>query len=260
MTNSSNTPDDTELFAPVSREATLANRVTKEIEKLIIDGRIEMGQRLPSERDLADQFGVSRTVVREAVRGLVAKGWLEVRPGSGTIVRSPTAGALTQSLTLFLRGALSEVDYTKVHEVRRLLEIEIAGLAAERATDDDLSKLAATLDEMESHRANRDLYAQSDVAFHTALAAATHNELFPLLLDSIVDIMVEVRQLGFDVPGSSEHALSQHRAILEQVRSGNAKGARQAMRKHLDYSEDVMATSCISPWRGSFGTTPRRRP
>jgi GntR family transcriptional regulator, transcriptional repressor for pyruvate dehydrogenase complex len=252
MTNSSNAPDDTELFAPVSREATLANRVTKEIGKLIIDGRIEMGQRLPSERDLADQFGVSRTVVREAVRGLVAKGWLEVRPGSGTIVRSPTAGALTQSLTLLLRGGLSDVDYTKVHEIRRLLEIEIAGLAAERTSNDDLAKLAATLDEMEANRADRDLYAKSDVAFHAALAAATHNELFPLLLDSIVDIMVEVRQLGFDVPGSSEHALSQHRAILEQVRSGNAKGARQAMRKHLDYSEDVMRRALELQARASY--------
>src|SRR4029434_1284654 len=117
------------------REATLANRVTKEIEGLIIDGRIEMGRRLPSERDLADQFGVSRTVVREAVRGLVAKGLLEVRPGSGTIVRSPTCGAVTQSLTLFLLAGQSdlELDYTNVHEIRRVLEIEIAGLAAERA-------------------------------------------------------------------------------------------------------------------------------
>jgi len=240
MTNPTDAADNTELFAPVYREATLANRVTKEIEKLIIDGRIEMGRRLPSERDLADQFGVSRTVVREAVRGLVAKGLLEVRPGSGTIVRSPTARAVTQSLTLFLRAGQSDLDYTKVHEIRRVLEIEIAGLAAERASADDLAKLAATLDEMEANRTDRDLFSKSDGAFHAVLAAATHNELFPLLLDSVVDIMVRVRQLGFDVPGSSDHTLRYHRAIFEQVRSGDAEGARQAMREHLDDSEDVM--------------------
>ena len=93
---------------------------------------------------------------------------------------------------------------------------------------------------MEANRADRDLFSKSDVAFHAVLAAATHNELFPLLLDSVVDIMVRVRQLGFDVPGSSEHALRYHRAIFEQVRSGDAEAARQAMREHLNDSEDVM--------------------
>jgi GntR family transcriptional regulator, transcriptional repressor for pyruvate dehydrogenase complex len=239
-------PDDnlsaaeSDLFKAVPREATLANRVTGQIEALIVEGRLQPGQRLPSERELADQFGVSRTVVREAVRGLVAKGLLEVRPGSGTLIRSPSARAVSQSMTLFLRAGQPQLDYAKVHEIRRVLEVEIAGLAAERRTDADLARLEGILSEMAAIHENRDRFAQNDVAFHSALAAATHNELFSILLDSVVDIMLKVRQMGFDVPGSPANALKFHRAICEQVRASDPAGAREAMRAHLVDSESVM--------------------
>src|SRR5262245_33721079 len=199
--------DDSELFKAVPREATLANRVTGRIETLIVEGRLHPGQRLPSERELADQFGVSRTVVREAVRGLVAKGLLEVRPGSGTLIRSPSAHAVSQSMTLFLRAGQPHLDHAKVHEIRRVLEVEIAGLAAERRTDADLARLDSILSEMATIHDNRDEFAQNDVAFHGALAAATHNELFSILLDSVVDVMLKARQMGFDVPESAANAL-----------------------------------------------------
>ncbi|MDQ2998312.1 MAG: FadR family transcriptional regulator [Chloroflexota bacterium] len=240
-------PTDGELFKTVERESTLTTRVTAEIEHLIVGGQLQPGKRLPSERELADQFGVSRTVVREAVRGLVAMGLLEVRPGSGTIIRSPSARSVTQSMSLFLRSGQAVLDHTKVHEVRRVLEIEIAGMAAERRTDEDLARLHLILDEMEAIvkppqivSSERDHYAANDVAFHSALAQATHNELFSLLLDSVVDVMIKVRQMGFDVPGSLLQALAFHRAILAQVEAGDAAGAREAMRVHLIDSEDVM--------------------
>jgi GntR family transcriptional repressor for pyruvate dehydrogenase complex len=231
---------EADLFKAVPREATLANRVTGQIEALIVEGRLQPGQRLPSERELADQLGVSRTVVREAVRGLVAKGLLEVRPGSGTLIRSPSARAVSQSMTLFLRAGQPNLDYTKIHEIRRVLEVEIAGLAAERRTDEDLARLEGILAEMAAIRDDRDRFAQSDVAFHSALASATHNELFVILLDSVVDVMLKVRQMGFDVPGSPANALKFHRAIYDPVRAGDPAGAREAMRVHLVDAEEVM--------------------
>jgi GntR family transcriptional repressor for pyruvate dehydrogenase complex len=247
MSDAHGTSTPADLFKTVERESTLATRVTHEIERLIVDGRLQPGERLPSERELADQFGVSRTVVREAVRGLVAKGMLEVRPGSGTIIRSPTAKTVAQSMSLFLRGGQAELDHAKVYEVRRVLEIEIAGLAAERRTAEDLARLEAILSEMETivnqaplAPSERDRYAGIDVAFHSALAQATHNELFSLLLDSVVDVMIKVRQMGFNVPGSPIAALGFHRAILAQVTAGSPDGARQAMRTHLIDSEEVM--------------------
>jgi GntR family transcriptional repressor for pyruvate dehydrogenase complex len=231
---------EAELFKAVPREATLANRVTEQIEALIVEGLLQPGQRLPSERELADQFGVSRTVVREAVRGLVAKGLLEVRPGSGTLIRSPSARAVSQSMTLFLRAGQPNLDYTKIHEIRRVLEVEIAGLVAERRTDEDLARLEGILAEMATIHDHRDRFAQSDLAFHSALASATHNDLFSILLDAVVGVMLKVRQMGFDVPGSPASVLKFHRAIYDSVRAGDSAGAREAMRLHLVDAEEVM--------------------
>ena len=229
-----------ELFRSIRRGTTLSNRVTHQIEELIIEGHLQPGDRLPPERELARQFGVSRTVIREAVRALVAKSLLEVQPGSGTIVRSPTPESVAASMTLLLRTAQPEADYDKVHEVRRLLEVEIAGLAAERRTAEDLEELETILRESSETQDDPDYFPECDVAFHAALAQSTHNELFPLLLDSMVDIMVEVRQLGFQVPGMPARALRHHQAVFEQVRAGESDEARQAMREHLIESEDTM--------------------
>jgi GntR family transcriptional repressor for pyruvate dehydrogenase complex len=247
MSDLHSTDQQADLFKTVERELTLTTRVTHQVEQLIVEGRLQRGERLPSERELADQFGVSRTVVREAVRGLVAKGMLEVRPGSGTIIRSPSAQSVAQSMSLFLRSGQAVLDHVKVHEIRRVLEVEIAGLAAERRTADDLARMEAILDEMATiiqqgpHiEFERDHYAKIDVAFHSALAQATHNELFSLLLDSIVDVMIKVRQMGFNVPGSLINALALHRAIFEQVKASAPEQAREAMRIHLIESEEVM--------------------
>jgi GntR family transcriptional repressor for pyruvate dehydrogenase complex len=181
-------------------------------------------------------------VIREAVRALVAKSLLEVQPGSGTIVSSPTAKSVAQSMSLLLRTGQAETDYDKVHEVRRILEVEIAGLAAERRTDEDLKEMEEILRQTAEAEIqdDRDSFPECDVAFHAALARATHNELFPLLLDSMADVMIKVRQLGFEVPDMPMRALKHHCAIFEQVRIADAEGTRHAMREHLIESEDTM--------------------
>ena len=240
MENNQDASQQRDLFQTIERGTTLANRVTHQIEELIIEGHLQPGDRLPPERELSRQFGVSRTVIREAVRALVAKSLLEVQPGSGTIVCSPTPESVAKSMTMLLLAAQPDVDYNKVHEVRRLLEIEIAGLAAVRHTAEDLAKLEAILRESSETQGNPDCFPECDVAFHAALAHATHNELFPLLLDSMADIMVRVRQMGFQVQGMPARALKYHRAVFEQVKAGDVEGARQAMREHLIESEDTM--------------------
>jgi GntR family transcriptional repressor for pyruvate dehydrogenase complex len=230
-----------ELFKILSRESTLAERVTEQIENLIVANHLQPGDHLPPERELARQFGVSRTVVREAIRALVAKSLLEVRPGGGTIVRSPTAEVVAQSMKLFLRGGLEPLDYDKVHEVRRLLELEIAALAAERRTEADLEALESILREIPTiPKSDRDSFVRNDVNFHLTLARATHNALFSLLLDSIADVLFTVRQLGFSVPDMPSRVLKYHQAIYKQVKAGDPEKARQAMAEHLLESEDTM--------------------
>lgn len=226
-------------FHELSREPSLSSQVVDKLENYIADMQLRPGDRLPSERELGRQLGVSRTVIREAVRALMARGLLDVRAGSGTLVRAPSPESVSKSVALLLQMRDVPLDYGKIHEVRRLLEIEIVGLAAERRSDEDLKRLDVLVDEMSHIQGDRDRFAQNDVAFHITLAEAAHNELFVVLLDSLSDIMVEVRRTGFAIPGAPQHAIDYHRQISEQVRTQNVKKARALMKEHLSTSEQI---------------------
>jgi len=226
-------------FRTVQREPTLASQVTLQLESLISTQHLQPGDRLPSERELAKQFGVSRTVVREAMRAMAAKGLVEVQSGSGTVLLSMTTETVSKSFSMLLRQGKPHVDYDKVNEVRRLLEIEIAGLAAQRRTQVDLDKLQAIGRDMDAMKRDRESFARIDVAFHTALAEATYNELFLIMLESLHDVMLEVRLTGFETPGAAAHAIDYHFRIYEQVRDGNAAEARAMMAEHLRISEQI---------------------
>jgi GntR family transcriptional repressor for pyruvate dehydrogenase complex len=143
------------LFGQIKREPRLSDKVADMMLETILSKRLLVGDRLPSERELGEQFGVSRTVVREAVRALVAKGIIESRSGSGLRVTAVNASAVSESMSLYLRGG--EFDFENVHEVRTLLEIHIAGLAAERATDEDVELVRAVHDRMVADAAARDV-------------------------------------------------------------------------------------------------------
>ncbi len=242
------------LFQPVVREASLTSRVSRQIETLIRENKLHVGDHLPSERELAEQFGVSRTVIREVIRGLVAKGLLEVQSGSGTVIRLPSAESISQSMALYLQAGQPDFNYAPVHEVRRLLEIEIAGLAAERRTAEDIQQLEDIVREMPRAVEDRERFVRNDIEFHLALARATHNELFLLLLNSITDIMITVRQMGYMVPGSRAQACHDHTAIFEQVRQRNGEGARQAMSAHLAESEAIVQRALAASVADSLST------
>lgn len=228
------------MFKALQREETLSAQVTEQLEAFLAQRQLAPGMRIPAERELATQFGVSRTVVREAVRALVAKGLLEVKPGSGTLVSTPTAAAVTETMSWFLRPSNSDVDLQKVTEVRRLLEVEIAGLAAERRTESDLESMERIVNDTEGIARSRERFVEWDMAFHSALAAATQNELFLILLDSVVSTLRKVRELGFNVPGTPERARNFHLRILDKVRKGDAEGARAAMLEHMSEAERTM--------------------
>src|SRR5205814_1558428 len=120
-------------FPRVTREPRLSDKVAHLLLETIHAHGLQPGERLPSERELGEQFGVSRTVIREAVRALAAKGVIDVRTGSGLRVAAVDRSTVSESMSLFLRGSKT-LDYPKVHEVRAMLEVEVAGLAAVRAS------------------------------------------------------------------------------------------------------------------------------
>lgn len=232
-------------FKPLKRYSTLASRVTRQLETIIVEHRLQPGDRLPSERDLALEFGVSRTVVREAVRALVAKNLLEVRPGSGTLVRRPTMASVANSMALLLRVGQEQVDYEKLHEVRRTLEVEIAGLAAERRTNEDLMHIEKLLAQSPATWDDQERFAQHDLAFHNALAQAAHNEIFLFVLNSLADIMLEVRRIAYTVPGLPQNAQQFHLNIVACIRDGDPHGAQQAMHEDLLFAEENLRKALV---------------
>ena len=225
------------LFAPVDREPRLSDKVAGLMLETIVSRGLEAGDRLPSERELGEQFGVSRTVVREAVRSLVAKGVIESRSGSGLRVASVNASAVSESMGLYLRG--TTMGFPKVHEVRAMLEIQMAGVAAERRTSRDIDDLTETCERMKSALDDPEAASVLDVEFHRRIAIATQNELYLVLLDSIGHALIAIRRDNLVVPGATEQTLDYHARILDRIVAGDPVGAREAMAAHLEQVREV---------------------
>lgn len=219
------------LFGQVTREPRLSDKVADMMLETILSKRLEVGDRLPSERELGEQFGVSRTVVREAVRALVAKGVIEVRSGSGLRVAAVDAAAVSESIGLFLRGGT--IDFEKVHEVRTLLEVHIAGVAAERSTESDVARMREVHLRMQGDDGDVDAAALDDLEFHRTIARATQNDLYLLLMDSIGTALIDIRRENLG-SGSAPMTLGQHEAILDRISDRDRDGARAAMAAHLE--------------------------
>jgi GntR family transcriptional repressor for pyruvate dehydrogenase complex len=204
--------------------------VAEQIQNRILDGSLKPGDKLPPEHALADEFGVSRTVVREAIQSLRSRGLLQVVHGSGVYVLEPQADTIVEALsTLFqFRGA----SFDALHEVREILEIEIAGLAAKRASEEDRAELLNSLSSMEACGSVRE-YVELDLLFHGILARATGNEVFLLLLEPLIDYLRQSRLRATRTSGGVEKSFQGHRAICECVGSGDVNAARAAMREHL---------------------------
>jgi GntR family transcriptional repressor for pyruvate dehydrogenase complex len=230
------------VFDQLTREPRLSDKVATTILEMILAEGLNVGERMPSERELSDQFGVSRTVVREAIRTLAAKGVLEARAGHGVRIVAVPARTVSESLRLFIRSGT--LDYSRVAEVRQMLEIETAGLAAQRVTDKGVDLLRANVDAMERAVGEVDRMSQLDLEFHRALAETTRNELFLLLLDSIGDALLEIRRRLFaDSPnGAQMHtAVRAHREILAGIAARDAEAAQRAMRAHLSQIDTAWA-------------------
>jgi DNA-binding FadR family transcriptional regulator len=209
---------------------TVANRLSEEI---LADG-LRAGERLPTEREIGERFGVSRTVVREAIRTLGGRGLIEARPGRGLTVAEVPASTVTDSMNLFLRTSAGLIPYAKVHEVRASIEVEVAGYAAARATHVGAAQLREIHERMGETIALGDNAAQLDVDFHRQLATLTRNELYVIMLDSIGDVLLEVRNATWREPSVVGLAYELHGAILAAVEARDPDAARNAMREHLD--------------------------
>jgi GntR family transcriptional regulator, transcriptional repressor for pyruvate dehydrogenase complex len=226
---------------PLEREPRLYERVVDKVLELISSGAWNPGFRLPPERELSEAFGVSRTVVREAVKALEARGVLESTTGSGVSVRLADFNMVSQSLKTYMQLS-NRVDFEiRLNEVRRVLEVEMVALAAGRITPEQRTQLREICKQMREGKNTAKQMAELDFRLHVTLAEATQNDLFKVLLAPLIHQLRDQIILTWeDFPRPVEQVFDQHEAIVSAVENGDADAARQAMMKHLIFSREVL--------------------
>ena len=217
------------MYQPIQSER-LYERIVDQIERRILAGDLKVGDQLPPERELADQFTVSRTAVREAIKALREKGLVEIYLGRGTFVTGSATTMVRNSLGLLLKG---DNGFAHLVEVREILEPEIAALAATRITEEHIAAMTEAVVIMDTALDNAEAFVEADLDFHLALAEATQNPIIPSLMDSIIDLLREQRKRLGRVEGGLARGQYHHKRILEAIVRRDPQAARQEMQDHL---------------------------
>lgn len=219
-------------FKKVKTTERLYQEVVRQIEERIGRGELKPGDMLPPERVMAEEFGVSRTVIREATKALELQGLVEVQHGRGVMMARPTPERFTESLLRYVR--IQQSPLWALHELRSILEVEIAGLAAERRTDQDLQALQGLIERMNKTIDTPAEYVEHDLEFHLMISRAAHNPLFPLVLEPVMTLMRESRRVGLTARNAPRRSIGAHRRIFAAIRAQDRNGAEAAMREHLE--------------------------
>ena len=222
---------------PSSKKTRLYETIVAQLGQLIQEGKLCPGDRLPPERELAARLQVSRASVREALRSLELQGLLSSRQGSGTFI-----AAIGQEELLRAFAHLAEEGQTlrDIFELRFLLEPPIAAMAARRATPQDIARLEATVKEQEQQIQLGQSGVEADMAFHAALAEATHNQALLRLGATLMEVLAPSRDTHLQTPERSHLSLLSHRRILEAIQAGSATQARKAMEEHVVHVDRVL--------------------
>lgn len=215
-----------------STGVSVPERLSAELELMIVRGQLPPGERLPPERELAAELGVSRASLREALRELEIKGFLSRKPGRGTVI-APEAGRVSRDGSGLPWTGAAEHDLQQVMDLRAVVEPPMARRAAQRADAVDLDKLDALV-KAASEPTSASEYLMLDVRFHHAIAEATHNPLLTQLLGTVNDWARTSRRLGLQGASRRRLSLEAHLRILDALRAGDGERAESEMSAHLD--------------------------
>jgi GntR family transcriptional repressor for pyruvate dehydrogenase complex len=212
--------------------------IVKQIRHLVEKGRLKLGDQLPTERELSETFKVSRATVREAIFSLETMKLVDRRQGNGTYVIASSEEALVQPLaaTLFHE----KDDLIDIFFLRKIVEPEIAQLAAENATSEELIELEEILREQEEEVVGGRDSIQADSDFHHLLARMARNRILERLLLALLDLLSKTREKYLQTEERKQKSLQGHREILTAIKNGSGTGTRQAMRRHLENVEDIL--------------------
>ncbi len=224
------------MFKPIRRKR-LYVEVLEQIQQLLAEGTLKPGDRLTSERELANRLGVSRSSIREALSALDLMGILESRPGEGTFVRAEPAEEVYKPLALML--LLEKKNNYDVLEIRKILEAESAFLAAERAKKENLEKMEKCLFEMEKDIELGTVREEPNAMFHLFVAESTQNKVMEKLMHAVIDLVVfsmkASREKMLRKPGNREKLYTQHQEIYRAIAARDPVAARNKMCEHLTF-------------------------
>jgi GntR family transcriptional repressor for pyruvate dehydrogenase complex len=244
------------MMGAIERPPKTWVRVAERLQGLILGKKLDAGSKLPPERILCQQLGVSRTVLREAIKHLSAQGLVEEVTGRGTFVSRPNLEAVRKSLQICL-GWHAQAVLENLLELRRLIEVEIAGLASLQATKTEIKDLWQNVIEMEAVvDGDTKTFMTLDLEFHAGLARATHNDLFVMLFDAIATALLgtwEKTHLHHEV---REHGVRYHKKILGAIERREPDEARRAVRENIESFKRDVEAHAEQP--GSQATAPAR--
>ena len=215
----------------IANREPLHRDIARMLAEKIVSGEYEEGSLLPPERVLCTAFGVSRTVIREAIKSLETRGLVRIEHGRGTIVEPASDSQVGDSLKLLMQRKHHSLEH--LLEIRQILEVAVARLAAGRRTASDLQRMEAALDIMRQKPQAPEGYVDADVEFHAQIARATHNPVMMLILAPISDLMRESRLQTYAGTRKVKRTIAEHEEILRLIQARDQEGAAEAMQRHL---------------------------
>lgn len=222
--------------------------IIEEIKEYCLHKNLKPGDKLPTERELASRFNVSRTSVREALRKLEIKGIIEIRQGSGSFIKTTEFPQLGEELSSTIMNVEKKLVYEML-ELRRVLEVECAFLAAQRANSSDLEQIRQALELMEEAKGNVELGLEADLAFHLQIVRASHNTIFLQLIETLSghmkDTIRATRKQRLSDPTRMQDTIDEHKKIFVAIASGQAEVAKQLMEKHITQVRKELAEQSL---------------
>jgi len=218
-------------------KSTFPQLIAERVRRLITEQHFRSGDRLPSEKDMAEQFGVSRSSIREAIKLLAAQGLVETRAGDGIYITDDLTTSVLQPVSWAM--SLIDTDHSDFVETRMILEPTVAALAAMRATDDDKQQMLETIQRLEANLGDQEKVVEADMDFHLVIAKSVGNQL---LLETIAGIQHLLRPILSKTPLVLEFqklALQEHINIFEAIKCGDSAKAREAMAKSIAKDHDL---------------------
>jgi GntR family transcriptional repressor for pyruvate dehydrogenase complex len=221
----------------VIRRNKVYEEVAKQIERLILK-KLKPGDKLPSERELAEMLQVSRSSIRDAIRGLELMGLVEPRQGAGTIVRELTAGSLVNPFANALKHQQEMVG--ELLDFRKMLEPPLAARAATHASPEELAEMEEILQRQEAKLSRGEVSIAEDAEFHYTIALASGNSVVLKVLDILMDLLRDTRERSLQLKGRPQKSLAGHRRILAAIKRHDAEAAKAAMRRHIEDVEEIV--------------------